>query len=84
MLALPRSRNLLTYVPTHPFPCESPAPEKALTSVDVSDNAFGAKGLDACAALLEGQTKLTSLKVHRRDFIWRERGGVLLLGEYLT
>jgi hypothetical protein len=31
--------------------------------VDVSDNAFGAKGLDACAALLEGQSHLISLKV---------------------
>ena len=28
---------------------------------DVSDNAFGAKGLDACAALLEGQSKLKAL-----------------------
>lgn len=36
---------------------------KTITSIDVSDNALGAKGLDACAALLEGQSQLTSLKV---------------------
>ena len=42
--------------------CAPLAPFKSLTAIDVSDNAFGAKGLDACADLLVGQAKLTSLK----------------------
>ena len=42
--------------------CEPLRAFKSLTSIDVSDNAFGAKGLDACVALLEGQAALVSLK----------------------
>jgi Ran GTPase-activating protein 1 len=43
--------------------CSAFASVKNLTSIDVSDNALGAKGLDACAALLEGQSQLVSIKV---------------------
>jgi len=32
-----------------------------LTSVDLSDNAFGEKGVRACTKLLQGQTELTSI-----------------------
>ena len=42
---------------------------KSLTAIDVSDNAFGAKGLDACVDLLEGQTKLTSLKAQVMEWV---------------
>lgn len=45
--------------------CSSFASVKSITSIDVSDNALGAKGLDACAALLEGQSCLVTLKVSR-------------------
>jgi len=42
--------------------CEPLAPFKELLSIDVSDNAFGEKGLTACEALLVGQTRIQSLK----------------------
>jgi ribose 5-phosphate isomerase A len=42
--------------------CSPFAGLKNITTIDVSDNAFGAKGLDASAILLEGRSQMVSLK----------------------